>query len=81
MPGAVLRCVAALVEASDVGCPFDEAVAAGAVARGGVGTTVLCLLASSDELAALDAFEFCPDDPANAYSGSMPCIFGIALTP
>ena len=74
-----MRRAAALVEASDVGCPFDEAVVA--VMIGGVGTTVLCLLASSDELAALDAFEFCPDDPANAYSGSIPCIFGIALTP
>lgn len=48
---------------------------------GGVGTTVLCLLASSDESAALDAFEFCPDDPANAYGGSMPSTCGIALTP
>jgi hypothetical protein len=80
MPGALLRRAAALVEASDVGCPLDEAVAA-AVMIGGVGTTVLCLLASSDELAALDAFEFCPDDPANAYGGSMPSTCGIALTP
>lgn len=50
-PGALL------VEASAVGCPFRNGDAA-ALVIGGVGTAAPDLLASSDELAALDAFEF-----------------------